>query len=60
MPNIFKITESDLLRYDLDPEDLGTWCWDMNGKIQGFANSYNDAVDMITHHCPPAVIYIKN
>jgi len=60
MPQIFQVTGSDLLRYDLDPEDLGTWCFVMNGCIMGFASSRDEAEDMLTRHSPPAVIYVKN
>jgi len=57
---IFQVTNEDIIRHDLDPNDLGTWCWVMNGCIQGFARSRDDARDMLDRAFPPRVIYVQD
>lgn len=50
MPQIFQLTEEDVIRHNFDPEDVGTWCFVMNGCVLGFAGSRDAAEDMLTRH----------
>lgn len=59
MPQIFQLTEDDVLRHNFDPEDVDTWCFVMNGCVLGFAGSRDEAEDMLTRRRPPNVIYIQ-
>jgi hypothetical protein len=60
MPQIFQLTEEDVIRHNFDPEDVGTWCFVMNGCVLGFAGSRDEAEDMLTRRRAPAVIYVNN
>lgn len=49
--NIFQVTEADVRRsMVLDPNDIGLWCFKMNGCICGFAETREAAEDMLTRH----------
>jgi hypothetical protein len=43
---VFQITEDDLRRWGtLEPEDLGKWCYLVNGALCGFKSTRAEAED---------------
>lgn len=44
MPNLFQLTAEHIDRSDtLEAEDIGKWCFVLNGCFQGFWTDYEEA-----------------
>lgn len=47
---VFQLTEEDVVRSStLDPEDVGKWCFLMNGCIMGFFDSREECADRVAN-----------
>lgn len=45
--NIFQITQEDIDRLEtLDPDDLGTWCFIVNGCYMGFTETREECEEL--------------
>lgn len=59
MPQIHQLTADDIARSStLEPEDVGKWVWVANGCLQGFADSHEEAQDMLSRLLPPREIAV--
>ena len=47
---VFQLTGEDVARSStLDPEDVGKWCFLMNGCIMGFFDSHEECTDRVAN-----------